>query len=46
MAASNGISLKQGDDVIANEGKVAGFLSDAYINVVENIAGKKPLCFW
>ena len=43
MIASNEISLKQGDDVINNEGKVAEFLKNGYINVVENTAGKKPL---
>ena len=43
IIASNEISLKQGDDVINNEGKVAEFLSNAYINVVENNASKKPL---
>ena len=35
--------LKQGDDVINNKGKVAEFLSNTYINVMENTAGKKPL---
>ena len=43
MITSNEISLKQGDDVINNEGKVAEFLNNAYVNVVENTAGKKPL---
>ena len=43
MITSNEISLKQGYDVINNEGKVAEFLSNAYINIVENTAGKKPL---
>ena len=28
---------------INNEGKVPEFLNNAYINVVENTAGKKPL---
>ena len=42
MITNNEISLKQGDDVINNEGKVAEFLNNAYINVVENTAGKKP----
>ena len=42
MITSNEISLKQGDDVINNEGKVAELLNYAYINVVENAAGKKP----
>ena len=40
---SNEISLKQVDDVINNEEKVAECFSNAYINVVENAAGKKPL---
>lgn len=35
--------LKQGDDVINNKGKVAEFLSNTYINVMENTVGKKPL---
>ena len=43
MLTSNEISLKQGDDVGNNEGKVAEFLNNAYINVVENTASKKPL---
>ena len=43
MITSNEISLKQGDDVINNEGKVAELLNYAYINVVENTAGKKPV---
>ena len=43
MITSNEISLKQGDDVINNEGKVTELLNYAYINVVENTAGKKPL---
>ena len=43
MITSNEISLKQGDNIINNEGKVAEFLNNAYINVVENTAGKKPL---
>ena len=43
MITSNEISLKQGDDVINNDGKVAEFFNNAYINVVENTAGKKPL---
>ena len=43
MVTSNKISLKQGDDVTNNEGKVAELLNYAYINVVENTAGKKPL---
>ena len=30
-------------DVINNERKVAEFLNNAYINFVENTAGKKPL---
>ena len=33
----------QGDGVTNNERKVAEFLNNAYINVVENTAGKKPL---
>ena len=41
MITSNEISLKHGDDVINNEGKVAEFLNNAYINVVENTVGKK-----
>ena len=45
LVTSNEISLKQGDDVINNEGKVAEFLNNAYINVVENTAGKKPFSF-
>ena len=43
MIENNEISLKQGDDVINNEGKVAEFLSNAHINVVENTDRKKPL---
>ena len=43
MIASNEISLKQRDDLTYNEGKVAECLNNAYINVVENITGKKPL---
>ena len=43
MITSNEIVPKQGNDVINNEGKVAEFLNNAYINVVENTAGKKPL---
>ena len=43
MITNNEISLKQRDDLINNEGKVAEFLNNAYINVVENTAGKKPL---
>ena len=43
MLTSNEVSLKQGDDVGNNEGKVAEFLNNAYINVVENTASKKPL---
>ena len=43
MITSNEISLKQGDNIINNEGKVAEFLNNAYINVVENNPGKKPL---
>ena len=43
MITSNEISLKQGDDVINNEGKVAELLNYAYIYVVENTAGKKPV---
>ena len=43
MTASNEISLKQTYDIINNEGKVPEFLNNAYINVVENTAGKKPL---
>ena len=43
MIPSNEISPKQGNDVINNEGKVAEFLNNAYTNVVENTAGKKPL---
>ena len=34
---------KIGDDVINNERKVAEFLNNVYMNVVENTAGKKPL---
>ena len=45
LVTSNEISLKQGDGVINNEGKVAEFLNNAYINVVENTAGKKPFSF-
>ena len=40
---SNEVSLKQVDDVINNEGKVAEFFSNDYINVLKNAAGKKPL---
>ena len=36
LVTSNEISLKQGDGVINNEGKVAEFLNNAYINVVES----------
>ena len=43
MITSNEILPKQGNGVINNEGKVAEFLNNAYINVVENTAGKKPL---
>ena len=43
MTTSNEISLKQTYDIINNEGKVPEFLNNAYINVVENTAGKKPL---
>ena len=43
MITSNEISLKQGDEVIKNDGKVAEFFNNAYINVVENTAGKKSL---
>ena len=43
MLTSNELSLKQGDDIKNDEGKVAEFLSNAYIYVVENTAGKKPL---
>ena len=42
IIASNEISLKQGDGIINNEGKVVEFLSNAYKNVVQNTAGKKP----
>ena len=45
LVTSNEISLKQGDGVINNEGKVAEFLNNTYINVVENTAGKKPFSF-
>ena len=34
---------KPGDDLINNEEKVAEFLNNAYINVVEKTADKKPL---
>ena len=43
LITSNEILLKQGDDIINNEGKVAGFFNNAYINAVENTASKKPL---
>ena len=43
MITSNDILLKQGDDVISNEGKVVEFLSNGYINVKEITVGKKPL---
>ena len=43
MITSNEISLKQGDDVINNEEKVAEFFNNAYINVADNTADKKPL---
>ena len=43
MITSNEISLKQRDDEINYEGKVAEFLNNAYINVVESTACKKPL---
>ena len=43
MITSNKISIKQGDDIINNEGKVAEFFNNTYINVVENTAIKKPL---
>ena len=43
MITSNEISLKQGNDVINNEGKVEEFFRNAYINVVENTAGKRPV---
>ena len=39
------MSLQQRDDVINNARKLAEFLNNAYINVVENTAGKKPLSF-
>ena len=43
MVTSSEISLKQGDGVINNGGKVAEFLNNAYINVAKNTAGSKPL---
>ena len=43
MLTSNEMSLKQGDDAINNEGKVAELLNNICINVMENISGKKPL---
>ena len=43
MIENNEISLKQGDDVINNEGKAAEFLNNSHINVVENTDRKKPL---
>ena len=43
MVTSNQTLLKQENDVINNEGKVAKFLNNAYINVVENSTGKEPL---
>ena len=43
MLTSNEISLKEGDDIVNNEGKVAELLNYAYINVVENTVGKKPV---
>ena len=43
MITSNEISLKQGDDVINNEGKVVEGLSNGYINVKKIAVGKKPL---
>ena len=36
MITSNEMSLKQGDDIINNAGKVAEFLNNACINFVEN----------
>ena len=45
MIRSNKMSLQQRDDVINNARKLAEFLNNAYINVVENTAGKKPLSF-
>ena len=43
IITSNEILLKQGYGVINNEGKVAEFFSNVYMNAVENTAGKKPL---
>ena len=43
MITSNEISLKQRNDAVNNEGKVAEFLNNAFINVAENTAGRKPL---
>ena len=43
MVTSNQTLLKQENDVINNEGKVAKFLNNGYINVVENSTGKEPL---
>ena len=43
MIKSNEMSLKQWDEVINNEVKVAKFLNNVYINVVEDTVGKKPL---
>ena len=43
MITSKETLLKQEDDVINNEGKVAKFLNNVYINVVENTTGKEPL---
>ena len=43
MITSKETLLKQEDDVINNEGKVAKFLNNVYINVVEYTTGKEPL---
>ena len=43
MISSIEILLRQGDDVINNEGKVGELWNYAYINVVENTAGKKAV---
>ena len=43
MITSNEILLKQGDDVINNEGKEVEFLSNGNISVKEITVGKKPL---
>ena len=43
IITSNEILLKKGDDIINNEGKVAQLLNYAYINVVGNAPGKKPV---